>query len=88
MFAGNQIQSYRSVIKTLLQKQQTFLVLHISIWGVEAFFGRLGGDGTEFWAPVTACPPNWGYGVRLIRFCLQYYKCEDVFKSPLFKEIV
>jgi len=37
MFAGNQIQSYRSVIKTLLQKQQTFLVLHISIWGGRSF---------------------------------------------------
>jgi len=28
--------------------------------GVEAFFGELSGDGSEFWAPVTVCPPNWG----------------------------
>jgi len=28
---------------------------------VEAFFGELIGDGTEFWAPVTAwAHPNWG----------------------------
>jgi len=35
-------------------------MLHISIWGVEAFFGELNGDGTEFWAAVTACPPQLG----------------------------
>jgi len=35
-------------------------VLHISIWGVETFVEGLSGDWTEFWAPVTACPPNWG----------------------------
>jgi len=29
-------------------------VLHISIWGIEAFPGGLSGDGTEFWVPVTA----------------------------------
>jgi len=45
-------------------------VLHISIWGIEAFFGRLSGDGTESLAPVTACPPIAGYGLRLIRLCL------------------
>jgi len=28
--------------------------------GFEAFFGWLSGDETEFWATVTACPPNWG----------------------------
>ena len=38
-------------------------MLHISIWevgGVEAFFGWLSGEGSEYWAPVAACPPNWG----------------------------
>jgi len=35
-------------------------VLHISSWGVEAFFGWLSGEGSEFWAPVAAWPPNWG----------------------------
>jgi len=35
-------------------------VLHISIWGVEAFFGGLSGDGTEIWAPMTTwAQPNW-----------------------------
>jgi len=28
--------------------------------GIEAYFVELSGDGTEFWAPVAACPPNWG----------------------------
>jgi len=43
-------------------------VLRISIWGIEAFSGVLSGDGTEFWAPVTAwAPALGGYGVRLIR---------------------
>jgi len=32
------------------------------MWGFEAFFGRLSGDGTEFWALVTAYPPIGGYG--------------------------
>jgi len=27
---------------------------------VEAFFGGLSGDGTEFWAPVTAWAPQLG----------------------------
>jgi len=31
------------------------------------FFGEISGNGTEFWDLVTAWPPNWGYGVRLIR---------------------
>jgi len=35
-------------------------VLHISIWGIEAFSGVLSGDGTEFGPPVTACPPELG----------------------------
>jgi len=26
-------------------------VLHITIWGIEAFAGGLSGDGTEFWVP-------------------------------------
>jgi len=39
---------------------------------VEAFFGELIGDGTEFWAPVTAwAPPNWGVWVRLLRLWAQ-----------------
>jgi len=38
----------------------TFVVLHISIWGVEAFVEGLSGDWTEFWAPVTAWPPQLG----------------------------
>jgi len=28
--------------------------------GVEAFFGRLSDDGTEFWTPVTAWVPPIG----------------------------
>jgi len=28
--------------------------------GVEALFGELSGDGTEFWAPVTAWAPPTG----------------------------
>jgi len=40
---------------------------------VEAFFGELIGDGTEFWAPVTAwAPPNWGLWVRLLRLWAQH----------------
>jgi len=36
-------------------------VLHISIWGIEAFFRGLSGDGTEFWAPCDGVsPPNLG----------------------------
>jgi len=35
-------------------------VLHISIWGIEAFSGWLSGDRTEFWAPCASVPPNWG----------------------------
>ena len=35
-------------------------MLHISIWGVEAFFGWLSGEGSEFWAPVAAWPPLLG----------------------------
>jgi len=43
-------------------------VLHISIWGIEALFGGLSGDWTEFWAPCDSVPPTIGlYGVRLIR---------------------
>jgi len=34
-------------------------VLHISIWGIEAFSGWRSGDGTEFWTPcVSVGPPN------------------------------
>jgi len=47
-------------------------VLHISIWGIEAFFRGLSGDGTEFWAPCDGVsPPIWVYGVQLIRLCQQ-----------------
>jgi len=36
--------------------------------GVEALYGVLSDDWTEFWTLVTACPPPiGGYGVRLIR---------------------
>jgi len=42
-------------------------VIHISIWGIKAFSGWRSGDGTEFWAPVTAYPPIGGYRVRMIR---------------------
>jgi len=33
-------------------------VLHISIWGIEAFSGGLFGDGTDFGTPVTAWAPQ------------------------------
>jgi len=35
-------------------------VLHISIWGIEAFSGRLSSDGTEFWASCGSVPPPIG----------------------------
>jgi len=36
-------------------------VLHISIWGFEAFSWGLSGDGTEFWAPCDSLgPPQLG----------------------------
>ena len=35
-------------------------MLHISFWGVEAFFGWLSGEGSEFWAPVAAWTPLLG----------------------------
>jgi len=39
----------------------SLIVLHISIWGAEAFSGGLSGDGTEFWAPCCSVgPPNLG----------------------------
>jgi len=42
--------------------------------GIEAFFGRLSGDGTEFWAPCdSVAPPIGGYGVRLIRLWLRVF---------------
>jgi len=47
-------------------------VLHISVWGIEAFFGVLSGDGTEFWDPyVSVGPLAGGYGVQLIQLCLR-----------------
>ena len=54
----------------------TSLISSVSYFslGIEAFSGVLSGNGTEFWAPVTACPPNWGYGVRLIRSGYRYDK--------------
>jgi len=54
-------------------------VLHISIWGIEAFSGWRSGDGTEFWAPCDSVgsPPIGGYGVRLIRLCLSTIKTEQ-----------
>jgi len=48
-------------------------VLHISVWGIEAFFGVLSGDGTEFWDPyVSVGPLAGGYGVQLIQLCLRW----------------
>jgi len=50
-----------------------FLVLHISIWMIEAFPGGLSGDGDEFWAPCDRVgPPIGGYSVRLIRLWLSH----------------
>jgi len=28
--------------------------------GIEAFFGWLSGEGSKFWVPVAACPPQLG----------------------------
>jgi len=42
-------------------------VLHISIWGSEAFTEFWVVTGLNFGPPVTVCPPIVGYGVRLIR---------------------
>jgi len=54
-----------------------FLVLHISIWGVKAFFGELSGDGTAFWTHVTAWAPTIeGYGMWLIRLCSEPFRLE------------
>jgi len=30
---------------------------------------KICGEVSEFWTPVAACPPNWGYGEWLIRLC-------------------
>jgi len=35
-------------------------VLHITIWGIEAFTGGLSGDRTELWAPCDSVPPQLG----------------------------
>jgi len=41
-------------------------------WGVKTFFGGLNGDGTKFWAPVTAWATQiGGSGVRLMRLWQQ-----------------
>jgi len=47
-------------------------VLHISIWGIEAFSGVLSGGGSGILGPCdSVAPPIGGYGVRLIRLWLR-----------------
>jgi len=51
---------------------------------IEAFSGGLSNDGTEFRAPLTACPPPiGGYGVRLIRLYLYWLASGDVHNGTL-----
>jgi len=48
--------------------------------GVKAFFVRLNGDGTEFRALCdNVGPPNWGYGMRLIRLCLKSLHLANIY---------
>jgi len=63
-------------------------MIHISIWGIEAFSEGLSGDGTGILGPLRQrAPPNWGYGVRLVRLCLVdagCKACERIVRSLLF----
>jgi len=43
--------------------------------GDRSFLWGLSGDEIEFWASCDSVPPNWGYGVRLIRLYLILSAC-------------
>jgi len=46
-------------------------MFHISIPEIETFSGVLSGDGTGILGPLwQRAPPIGGYGVRLIRLCV------------------